>query len=360
MASVTIAAVGDLFPNDHFMVDGQPVSPGFSSTLALLAASDLRFATFLMPLSERGEPADKLANVRAHPDIAPDLAALRLDLVSLANNHSMDYGPLALFDTMAAFDAIRVRHIGAGQVLDDALAPVIFERGGFRVGVLAYSCLVPPGAAAMEQRAGIAPIRVYSSYEVNAQWAIEEPGEPEMVRIRTWTDALDQARAQDKIAALRNEVDILCASIHWGYGAAEDLAEYQRPLAHALVEAGADVVFGHHVHAVQGIEIYHGKPILYSPGNFVGRQIPEDPARLTELAERLIAAMSPDGYIALLSYDETGLSSLELVATSMDEHGLPLLATGEVMTRVYHRIARLSAKLGTKVDRREDRIVVQL
>jgi poly-gamma-glutamate capsule biosynthesis protein CapA/YwtB (metallophosphatase superfamily) len=360
MANLSIAALGDLFPNSHLMVDGQPVSPGFEGTLAWLATSDLRFATFLMPLSERGAPTDKLANIRAHPDVAPDLAALRLDLVSLANNHSMDYGPLALFDTMAAFDGIGVRHIGAGQTLDEATAPAMFERGGLRVGVLAYSCLVPPGAAAMEQRAGIAPIRVYSSYEVNAQWAIEEPGEPEMVRIRTWTDATDEARVRDQIAALRDDVDILCASIHWGYGAAEDLAEYQRPLAHALLDAGADVVLGHHVHAVQGVEIYEGKPILYSPGNFIGRQIPEDPTRLTELAERLIAAMSPDGYIARLSYDETGLSSLELVATSMDEHGLPLLADGEVMARVFRRIAHLSAKFGTKVTLREDRMVVEL
>jgi poly-gamma-glutamate synthesis protein (capsule biosynthesis protein) len=115
---------------------------------------------------------------------------------------------------------------------------------------------------------------------------------------------------------------------------------------------------GHHVHAVHGVEMYNGRPILYSPGNFVGRQVPEDESRVDELAARLIAAMSPDGYIAQLSFDGVGTCSVELIPTSMNERGLPSIATGPTAERILQRIERLSAKLGTAVERRQDALIV--
>jgi poly-gamma-glutamate synthesis protein (capsule biosynthesis protein) len=124
------------------------------------------------------------------------------------------------------------------------------------------------------------------------------------------------------------------------------------------VDAGADVVLGHHVHAVHGVELYNGRPILYSPGNFVGRQVAEDESRMNELAARLTAAMSPDGYIAQLQFDGAGSCAVELVPTSMNDRGLPGLARGEVADRICNRIERLSNKLGTFVERRGDSLIV--
>jgi poly-gamma-glutamate capsule biosynthesis protein CapA/YwtB (metallophosphatase superfamily) len=359
MAGVRIAAVGDLFPNGPFVTAGSPTHPEFDETLTNLQKADLRFGTLLMPLSERGEPTAKLANIRAHPDVAHDLATVGLDLVSLANNHALDFGPLAAADTVDAISHMGARSIGIGRTLAEATAPVYFEVNGLRIGVVAYSCLVPPGADARVDRYGIAPIRVNSSYEINAQWEIEEPGEPEMVTIHTRVDADDERRALEQVAAVRAEVDVLCATIHWGFGATEYLAEYQRPLGHALIDAGADAVLGHHVHAVHGVEMYKGRPILYSPGNFVGRQIPEDDSRVDELAARLIAAMSPDGYIAQLDFDGNGSCAVELRPTSMNDRGLPGLARGAVADRICERIERLSAKWDTSVERRGDSLIVR-
>jgi poly-gamma-glutamate synthesis protein (capsule biosynthesis protein) len=358
--AVSIAILGDLFPNARFFRDGKSLSPTFDETLDLLQTFDLRFGNFLMPLSERGAPTEKLANIRAHPDIATDVAELDLDAVSLANNHALDYGPEALADTMSSLGGIGVQVIGAGTSLVEAVRPVFFERNGIRIALVAYSCLVPPGAAATNERAGISPIRVLSSYAIDAQWAIEEPGEPEMVRICTWTDGSDQRRAEKQIADLKADADVVLASIHWGYGASELLADYQVPLAHAVIDAGADAILGHHVHAVQGVEVYKGRPIFYSPGTFVGRQIPEDAANLTDLGARLIAAMSPNGYLTRLIIDRSGVKLAEIVPTTLDDHGLPALSQGQIAEQTIERIRRLSAQFGTGLEWKSGRLAVQL
>ena len=347
---LSIVAVGDCFPNARFFVDGEPISPGFARTIELIGEADLCFANYEMPLSDRGTPMEKLAAIRADPEIAVDVERVGLDVASLANNHALDYGPEALADTMSNLESIGVRHLGAGMSLDEAIRPLILEVKGRRVGFVAYSCLVAAGAAAAVDRPGVAPIHVHSGYEVNPYWEIEEPGEPLMVTIRTRADNAEQAAAEAAIRRLRPEVDVLCASIHWGYGASDDLAEYQRPLGHALIDAGADAIIGNHVHAVHGIEVYKGKPILYSPGTFIGRQIPVDASEASELILGILASMSPDGYAARLTFDGEGNCSVALVPTSIDEKGLPLIAEGAILERIVARVVRHSAKLGTELE----------
>ena len=347
---LSLVAVGDCFPNARFFADGAPISPGFSRTIELLGTADLRFANYEMPLSNRGTPMEKLAAIRADPAIAIDVANVRFDIPSLANNHALDYGPDALADTMSNLEANGVKHLGAGMSLEEATRPLVLEVNGRRVGFVAYSCLVAAGAAAAVDRPGVAPIHVYSGYEVNPYWEIEEPGEPLMVTIRTRTDAVEQAAAEEAIRRLRPEVDVLCASIHWGYGASDDLAEYQRPLGHALIDAGADAIIGNHVHAVHGIEIYKGKPILYSPGTFIGRQIPVDASEASELMLAILASMSPDGYAARLSFDGEGSCAVALVPTSIDANGLPLIAEGAILERIAARVIRHSANLDTALE----------
>ena len=358
--SVSIAVTGDLFPNDRFYVDGRPIDSGLDSTLAVMGKADIRHATFLMPLSERGEAMEKVAVIRAHPAIAEDLPNLGLNLISLANNHSFDFGPDALSDTIRALTGAGSQIIGAGVDIDAATKPVILTENGVRVGFVAFSCLVPPGAAATAERPGIAAIRVHSSYEVHPAWSVEEPGEPELVQIHTRVDADDEARALEQVRAVRQDVDILIVTVHWGFGAGERLAEYQQPLAHAFVDAGADAVFGHHVHGVQGVEIYQGSPIFYSPGTFIGRQESEDPATLSELAQRLIADMTPDGYIAILEFTDEKLASLALTPTTHSERGIPHVSEGEEFDRVAGRIIRGSSKLGTKMTAEGRELVVDL
>jgi poly-gamma-glutamate capsule biosynthesis protein CapA/YwtB (metallophosphatase superfamily) len=355
--TVTIAIVGDCFPTDRFYVDGAPLSPGFIDTLEKLKAADLRFGNVEPPFSDRGTPADKLAAIRSDPAIVPDIGRLGFDVITLANNHVTDYGPDALADTIAGWDGLGIAHVGAGPSLADAVKPVIVERNGVRIGFLGFSCLVAAGGAASDVRPGVAAIRVHTGYEVDPIWEIEEPGEPLMVTIRTRTNDDDRNFALARVRELREEVDVLCVSIHWGYGGSDELAEYQRPLGHDFVDAGADAVIGNHVHAVQGIEIYNGKPIFYSPGTFIGRQEPFDTSEMSDSMLKVVAQLLPEGYIAHLQVRKDGSSSVEMLPTRVDDHGLPMLAGGELADRIFARMSKHSAKFGTTLDQQEGGIV---
>ena len=140
-----------------------------------------------------------------------------------------------------------------------------------------------------------------------------------MVTIRTFADPAEQAFAEDCVRALRKEVDFLCLSLHWGYGGlSSKIAEYQPPLGHGMIDAGADIILGNHVHAVQGVEQYRGQ-------------------------------MSPHGFLSFVHVDESGDYELRMIPTTLDSRGLPVLASGEPLDRIATRIIDWSAKLETKV-----------
>jgi poly-gamma-glutamate synthesis protein (capsule biosynthesis protein) len=350
---IVIAVGGDIFANGHFYDGDRPVSRTFEDIAAITGGADIFFANYEMPLSSRGQPIEKLANIRADPAIAPDIGRLGLHVVSLANNHMMDYGADALRDTIANIDGQSIQHVGAGETLAEAVEPVIVEVNGRKIGFLAFTCLVAPGAGATATGPGTAAIHVHSSYQVNPYWQAEEPGEPAIVTIRTFADADEQAFAEQCVRDLRERVDFLCLSLHWGYGGLSSrIAEYQRPLGHAMIDAGADIILGNHVHAVQGIERYNGKVIVYSPGTFIGRQLPPESegGEITDLVRSLLADMSPDGFITLVDIDESGDYGVRLLPTSLDSHGLPELVSGDVLERISGRVSEWSTKLGTPLE----------
>jgi poly-gamma-glutamate synthesis protein (capsule biosynthesis protein) len=350
---ISIAVGGDIFANGRFYADDRPISPTFDDVMAITGAADVVFANYEMPLSTRGQPIEKLANIRADPVIARDIGRLGLNVVSVANNHMMDYGPEAMSDTIACLDGQGIAHVGAGPTITQAVEPVIIDVRGRKIGFLAFTCLVAPGTGATVASAGVAPIHVQSAYEINPYWQAEEPGEPAMVTIRTFADPGEQAYAEECVRAVRKEVDVLCLSLHWGYGGLSSrIADYQRPLGHSMIDAGADIILGNHVHAVQGVEWYRGKAILYSPGTFVGRQLPPESegGEITDLVRSLLADMSPDGFLTVLELDDSGRYDLRMIPTSLDGNGLPAVAAGAVLDRIADRVIEWSGKLGTQVE----------
>lgn len=352
----SLAAVGDLVPSKPIFNGGVGRGKaGFEDTLAVLRDTDIVFGDLELPLSTLGVPKDKGIAFHGSPERTADLAEFGFSVLSLANNHSLDYGYEALEETMRGLQARGISHIGAGSDLAGAERSVTIEAGGTRVGFVAWTCLLPVGSAAGEGRPGHAPIRVHSAYEVDASIEMEEPGNPPAVR--TWTDDVDRARALEKVAQLSRQVDFLAVSIHWGYGAGEQLAEYQQPLGRALIDAGADIVLGNHVHAVHGVEAYRGKAILYSPGNFVAQQPREG---LSARAIAVLDEMSHDGYLARIDVEAGGGYGVRIIPTVTDIDGLPIRARGEDFARIAERLERLSARLGTTVKASGDEVVVSL
>ena len=237
---------------------------------------------------------------------------------------------------------------------EEASSPIIREVAGRRVGVIAFSCLTPTGMGAGPNRPGISALHVETAYEIDPWYQMEEPGDPSVVTIRTRVREADRLRAEAIVRQARGSCDLLVVTMHWGYGSGEVLAEYQRPLAEALIEAGADVIHGHHPHAVHPVGFYRGKPILYGLGTFIGQQV-FLPAPQT--VQALWAGMSPDGAVAELHFTEGSVAEVILHPTTLNDDRLPVLARGSVFDRIANRLARLSTPYGASVTRRDGGLV---
>ena len=181
-----------------------------------------------------------------------------------ANN--VNFGAEAIMATVARLDEMGIAHTGAGADRAAARSPAIVERDGVRFGFLQYTSVFwPLGHEAADGSPGVAAILAHTAYRPNPRIA-EMPGGPPIVV--TWPDAeyLDAFRRD--VAALRERVDFLVASFHWGISGSVETADYQVAIAHAAIDSGADLVMGHGPHEIQAVEIYGGRPIFYSLGNF--------------------------------------------------------------------------------------------
>ena len=314
----------------------QPDHP-FSGVVRYLHGRGMVVANLEVPLSTRGVKMPKWSNLRSHPEVIDDVRRFGIDAVSLANNHMLDYGPDALFDTLAACDDAGIPRCGAGKDLDEALEPVALDVGGGRVAILGVATTLPVGSEARSDRPGVAPIRVSQSFELEPNLLAEQPGMVPIVR--TQGDAEDQSIVCDRIRALKQDGMVVIVMIHWGVPEhwlspyTGLLAEYQQPLGRALIDAGADVVCGHHSHTLHPIELHQGKPIFYSLGNF--------------LFERPRGFMEPASFI--VEVDPSQEPSIELTPVLLDERGFPYLIRTDDARRVIERLDTLSRPRGATV-----------
>ena len=342
MTMIGITLGGDILPVRSLV----PPPASAERVYELIRSADLALGNFEMPLTDRGTLVQKLLNIRAPACIAPDVPVLGYDVLTIANNHAVDCGWEGLVDTREGLQAGGIAVIGIGETRDLAAGPLVREVAGLRIGIVAFSCLTPPGTSAGPDRPGISPIHVITAYEVDPWYQMEEPGDPSVVRVRTAVRPDDLDWAAGVVARTKAECDLVIVTIHWGFGSGETLADYQMPLARALVEAGADIVHGHHPHAIHGIGFHKGKPIFFSSGTFIGQQVFLE---ASPQVKDLWAAMSPDGYIAVLSATPHSITEIQLHPTTLDDDRLPILVEGQAAERIGERIARLSAPLGATV-----------
>jgi poly-gamma-glutamate capsule biosynthesis protein CapA/YwtB (metallophosphatase superfamily) len=258
-----LLAVGDVAP-----CRSQPASM-FAGVSSLLHTGDLVFGQLESTLSTRGSPLPqaRLA-MRSHPDSAQAIRDAGFDVMSVAGNHCMDWGADALSDTLQHARAAGLSVCGAGDDIESARAPALMEVGGVRFAFLAYSSVLPQGYWAEQRRPGCAPMRAYTHYE---QIEHDQPGTPP--RVHTFAHREDLTALERDVRAARAQADFVAVSMHWGiHFVPVEIADYQREVAYAAVNAGADVILGHHPHILKGIEFYRGKPIFYSLGNFAIEQ----------------------------------------------------------------------------------------
>ncbi len=257
--AITILFVGDL------ILDEPEPDSFFDAVRETLQRGDVVVGHVEVPHTNRGKEASSdVPAPAANPLHLAALGRAGFNVATLAGNHICDQGAAGVEDTMAALHEHDIQTTGAGMNLDEAHKPVIIERNSLRCGVLSYNCVGPRDSWATATKAGCAYVHVITHYELN----YASPGGPPT--IYTFAEPVTLEAMQSDIEQLRAQVDVLTVAFHKGIAHTPvTIAMYERQVAKAAIEAGADIVVGHHAHILRGIEMYRGKPIFHGLGNFV-------------------------------------------------------------------------------------------
>jgi poly-gamma-glutamate capsule biosynthesis protein CapA/YwtB (metallophosphatase superfamily) len=240
-STVTLMMVGDIMldtlPGETIASGGDP----FARFAEPLLAADVTVGNLECVIATKGEKIKKPYNFRAHPRVLAPLKKY-FEAVSLANNHTGDFGPEALAECIERLETAGLPFFGAGRNLAEAHRPFVFERNGIKVALLGYDEFRPKSFEAGPQTPGVA-------------WSLGPEYETRVL-------------ADIREAKTERGVDLVIPFMHWGW---EDVPanDRQKEFARRMIDAGADVIVGGHPHVVQGVDSYKGKLIVYSLGNFV-------------------------------------------------------------------------------------------
>jgi poly-gamma-glutamate capsule biosynthesis protein CapA/YwtB (metallophosphatase superfamily) len=311
---LTVAASGDVLGDRGvgLFIDKKGAAPLFANVRPLFEQASLAFVNLEGPISDKGTRADwKEYTFRDRVQLADGLLASGIDVVSMANNHAMDYGSKALLDTFARLKKAGVRWAGAGENAAAAAAPSLLITPAGMVAVLAFTDIIPGGFAAGPDSPGLNP---------------------------TTPDRKAMIAAVTKAA---KKAKFVVVSFHWGDEYTTRPNATQKELAHAVIDAGADLVLGHHPHVLQGFEVYKDRLIAYSLGDFVWDHYSQ------ETGETVVVQVAIPG---------KGAPSFQLIPVYLDEvTGVPSPVTGDHAASILKRVAGYSADLGLNLTIRDDR-----
>ncbi len=257
--SITLAAVGDV------IVSRKDYQNSFAKVADILKAADIAFFNCETPYAEKGSPGMAQHGTVPHdPRGMPALLDAGLDVCTLANNHTLDWGVDATVECLERLEAMGIAVCGVGRNITEARKPAIIERKGIKVAFLGYLSIGPNGYMAEAEKPGCAVVRAHTLYEPYEY----QPGTP--ARILTWAYREDLALMVEDIKKAKQQADIVIMTDHWGlHNAPVLIPDYGYEVGHAAIDAGADLVLGTHPHILKGIEVYKGKVIVHSLANFV-------------------------------------------------------------------------------------------
>ena len=282
-----------------------------------LSAADVTIANLECPLTDDESEALYGKDVlwRSNPKGIDALTSAGIDLVSLANNHIMDYGGVGLSDTLTALDDAGILHAGAGMTEEDAAKMAELNVGNISIAFLSWTDIVPD---------------YFISYDDN----------PGVVSAR-----LNMEDACNRVREAKKNHDIVIVAMHWGVEYQDYIDEYlQQNPGHELVDAGADVVWGNHPHVIEGIELYNGSLISYSQGDFVCDHYSRE-----------------TGESFILTFDITRDGITNIVATPVyldDENGIPSIVHGEDAANILERLEQISEGMNTTFELKDDKAYI--
>ncbi|QST00688.1 CapA family protein [Pontibacillus sp. ALD_SL1] len=238
---ITLTFGGDVLMEYSLVTTMENSGPDypFQYVAPLFKKSDYTVVNLETPITSATTPFPKQYNFKASPLLLEGLSSAGVDLVSLANNHTLDYNVQGLLDTFRALDHKSIDYIGAGRNQQEAYKEKRISIKNQTVAVLAFSEVLPD----LSWYAGVNTPGVASGYQLDRVLSI--------------------------IDKVKEEVDYVVVYYHWGDEKVNLPNEDQTRIAHTLVDHGVDAVIGSHPHVLQGFEVYNGKPIAYSLGNFL-------------------------------------------------------------------------------------------
>ncbi len=320
---ILLKAVGDIMLSRKIgtYIDANGVDYPMAQVADYLKDADMTMGNLESPISNNGTPLPgKGIWFRAKPESVEALTAAGFDLLTVANNHALDYESPALLDTLNILKTAGITAIGGGENISQAKKFAICQVGNVNIAVLAYSQMT------------------------DIYWDIKHP------RKLAATDTLPGINPYNidtivaDIAEAKKEADIIIVTVHWGIEYANLPEAYQRQDAYAMVDAGANVIIGHHPHVIQGVETYKDGLIAYSLGNFVFDQEHREDAR--------------QGLVLELELSPWGWVSASFVPIYIAE-GQTTFATGSQQEKTSQLFISISEKLDTKVEKDAGKLVVK-
>ena len=361
---VIITAVGDMIFNEK--ISGFP-EPDHQNLYRLMREADIGFGNLEMSLNERPELQRPFYNFRMGRDFAWEIADIGINLVSMANNHSMDFGPEGLAESLKILDHTGIKHAGGGMTLADSHAPAVkkVQNQKSKFALLSYMRFWYPKKTSNANGPSLATIDPGEILVRNGD-KVESAEGPLKEDIDTMQDDVVLAKRHNEFVMVTLHVHDLSHDRSYGYPDVtppNDTIEYR-----SAIDAGADVVLGHGPHVLRGIEIYKGKPIFYSLGNFIYQyrtpdKIPvdlihqRDPEveRPTNVSvyDRRDSRQEMESMMVRMTINKDKLKKIQLIPVTLDDegpqYGAPRLANTKRAKEIIALLQKLSAPYGTKI-----------
>jgi poly-gamma-glutamate synthesis protein (capsule biosynthesis protein) len=322
----------------------------FDDVKTLLAKADVLVGHLESPVIDTPSTNDDMPDLPfkrgwnfSTPDSLQAWKSAGFDAVGVASNVSGNAESIVC--TAEELDRIGLPHAGIGKNKTEARKPALFEKNGVKFGVLSYtSVFYPMFVPALAARPGAATVKAVSAI-VPSPRNVEMPGVQPTVT--TWLDPEEKAEMLHDVKQLRATVDYVILSCHWGVSDAENTLEYQKEFAHAAIDAGADVIIGHHPHRPQGVEVYKGKPVFYSMGNFA--------FDWWFLKER-----NKEGFAAFVTLDGGRVEKVSFVPCSRrsDNQIAPADFASAEGSAIIEAVKKLSDPMGTEVQIEGDEVIL--
>lgn len=307
---VTIGFCGDVMLGRlvNETIDRTAFDYPWGNMLSLLQQNDVNVINLETTLTHSNNIIPKVFNFKATPDKVQSLILANITVCNLANNHILDFSIEGMQETIKTLDQAGIAHVGAGNNITQAAQPTIIEHNNIRIGIIGYTDNEP----------------TWHATDV-------KPG-------TNYVHVGDINTVQQQVNALKGSVDIIIASIHWGPNMRDHPTQEFIDFAHAMIDAGINIIHGHSAHVFQAIELYNNGIIMYDTGDFV-----DDYAVDAQLR-------NDHSFLFIIHLDKDGIQKLRLVPTLISNMQVNQ-AVGSQKEWCIRRMQELCAPFGTIINK---------